>query len=155
MERRKVEPGRVSSGMGGEMGRARLPLMRIAGGEPLPGEVKPMEGPIVAALLPVLARTLRIKPDELMANPDTRILENKHDPEEETLGASSLQSLRAKNAVEEMFGFKVSDSELGSYRSLRTIVERVGQELEARETLNDVKYTVVEETRGPITEGNT
>lgn len=134
MDRRiELRPGRLPSRMGGEIGSARLPLVRIAGGAPLPGEEGPLSGPVVDALLPILSRTLRIKPDELLANPDTRILENRNDPEDPTLGASSLQSLRAKNAVEEKFRFKVPESELNTYRSLRTIVQRVEAELAKNE----------------------
>jgi len=131
MKRERVDvPGlvRVASAIVGEVGRGRFQVMRIAGGSDEPVELRPLTGPVVDALLPILSKTLRIRPDELLANPDTRILENRDDPDEETLGASSLQSLRAKNAVEERFGFKVPESELRAYRSLRTIVDRVEEE---------------------------
>lgn len=85
----------------------------------------PELGPIVERVVPILVRTLKIPGEELLANADMRILENRQDPEEDTLGASSIQALRAKNAVEEAYGFKVPDDQLAAYRSLRTIVERI------------------------------
>lgn len=102
-----------------------------AGG--LPAEAwRPLESqkPILGVLLPVLEATLDIPQDELMKFAETRILADKTG-KEETLDASSLQSLRAKNAVELLWGITVPESQMATYRSVRTITERLEAELAA------------------------
>lgn len=86
---------------------------------------RPMSEAVLGRLLPVLRQTLKMRPDELLANPDTRIVENRKDPDEETLGASSLQALRAANAVETTFGFKVPPEEIATFRTLRSIAHKI------------------------------
>lgn len=89
--------------------------------------------PILVTLVPILVKALKMKPKELLANPEMRIVEDREDPEVDTLGASSLQSLKAKGAVEQTFGFVVPENEQSDLRSLRRIVERIAREQTARE----------------------
>ena len=117
-------------------GPDNLEVRNAGGGNPaVDGKPKPLQGPIVEELLGILPKKLQLAPEDLLGYPDTRILENNEDPDDETLGASSLQALRAMNAVEERWGFTVDLSELSSFRTFRSIVDRVEAEIAANSWL--------------------
>lgn len=97
------------------------------------GGLKPLEGPLVEELLMILPKPLGLAPEDLLDNPDVRILEDKKDPDAETLGTSSLQALRAMNAVETKYGFQIPQEELASFRTFRSIVAKVESVLAARQ----------------------
>lgn len=88
----------------------------------------PVRTQILGRLVPILVKTMRLKPGDLLENPTVSLVENKQDPNEDTLGASSLQGLRAKNAVEREWGFKVPDDQLETFLNLDSIVDRIAVE---------------------------
>ena len=52
---------------------------------------KPMIGPIVDELIDLLPKKLGLAPEDLLENPDVRILQDNKDPDADTLGVSSLK----------------------------------------------------------------